>query len=592
MKRRRSGYSAWAKFIPILAALLFIIACGTAAPDPAAPGSQATPPPAMGGTPAPTAAPGPTPVAGAVPAGNILSVGLQEVGTMQAHPRMAATPTLQIAQTTIAEGLVVVDSELQVVPWLLESWNISEDSLTWTFNIRQGVQFHHGYGEMTAEDVVWSYQEWPHSVHPSASQIGLFWQDAGGSVEITDPYTIRLTTAEPWADVTAFNFLMSPAGAGTYVASKAQNDELGMEGANRRIATTGPWELWEHRTAEFWRLRAVPDHWRQPPHFAELVIWEIPEESARIAGFQTGRLDTFLMEFDSIPTVQNVRGARLMQIPGGNTMGLNIYGQYHVSAGTPDQETAFDPALPWVSADPDPTSEEWQRAAKVRRALAIAIDRETLVDTLVWGYGAPATVRYFGGHENMLEGLSWEYDPDLARQLLAEAGYPDGISITLSPVALRPGEITTCEAIATMWRDAGIRANLEVVAYGAALRPRIVGRTYQGATCHATRWFLSPISAMNNFLSRSQGSVFNVGADHPWLDEHILRAQRTVDPALRDELTAEIGRFVFENAISDIGLYTIDTIWPVGPDIEEWVEHVVYSDLRYINGYEYIRPRQ
>ena len=74
---------------------------------------------------------------------------------------------------------------------------------------------------------------------------------------------------------------MIPAGASTFIASKKQTDKLGVEAASEQIAGTGPWEIVDHRTTEFWRMEAVEDHWRQTPYFAELVFWEIPEESAR-----------------------------------------------------------------------------------------------------------------------------------------------------------------------------------------------------------------------------------------------------------------------------------------------------------------------
>ena len=77
-----------------------------------------------------------------------------------------------------------------------------------------------------------------------------------------------------------------------------------MEAANKGIAATGPWDVVGHRSGEYWRMQAVQDHWRKTPAFAELIFWEIPEESSRIAGLQTGQLDTTLIAFDSIPVIE------------------------------------------------------------------------------------------------------------------------------------------------------------------------------------------------------------------------------------------------------------------------------------------------
>ena len=156
---------------------------------------------------------------------------------------------------------------------------------------------------------------------------------------------------------------MIPAGASTFIASKKQTDELGVEAASEQIAGTGPWEIVDHHTTEFWRMEAVEDHWRQTPYFAELVFWEIPEESARVAGCQTGQLDTFLMSFDTIPLVEAVEGARLMSIPNAVDMRLRIYGNWYPIPGV-EARADYDPNLPWVSAGPDVNSPEWEGPGK------------------------------------------------------------------------------------------------------------------------------------------------------------------------------------------------------------------------------------
>ena len=156
-----------------------------------------------------------------------------------------------------------------------------------------------------------------------------------------------------------------------WIVSKKQTDEIGAEEANGQIAATGSWDLVEFRTGEFWRMEAVLDHWRKTPHFAELIFREIPEESSRIAGFQTGNLDTTLIAFDSLSLVEGVEGAEIIRLPGGGESALTFYGQYYVGIGTEDQQPGYDPDLPWVSADPDITSAEWARASKVRNALSV-----------------------------------------------------------------------------------------------------------------------------------------------------------------------------------------------------------------------------
>ncbi|GIT44209.1 MAG: hypothetical protein Ct9H300mP11_21450 [Chloroflexota bacterium] len=114
--------------------------------------------------------------------------------------------------------------------------------------------------------------------------------------------------------------------------------------------------------------------------------------------------------------------------------------------------------MPWISPTPGLGSEEWERARKVREALAISVDRQSIIDTLMRGFAKPIPLWLFGAFgQPHLDGRLWDYDPDRAKTLLEEAGYGDGFSITLTP-SLRgaPAEVEACEVIAQMWEDIGL----------------------------------------------------------------------------------------------------------------------------------------
>ena len=620
--------SRYSPFTLAVAALLLIpiIACGTAqetgtdsqqpAAAPQQPAAQqqapaqpaATQPPAAQAAPsgggqssaapqaaqaAPTAAPqqaAPSDTtAQAVEPTGTLNTGLKEMGPFFLHPSTLGNPQIFVHGTApIGEGLLQEDVNRNVLGLLAESWEISDDFLTWTFNLNQGVQFHKGYGEMTAEDVVWSMQQWGLSKHPRAGQLENFWAPRPGS-EIVDDYTLKVHTGEPLVHVIAQRWHMTPGGASTFIASKKQTDELGVEAASEQMAATGPWEIVDHRTGEFWKMAAVRDHWRHTPEFAEFIMWEIPEESSRVAGFQTGNLDTFLMGYDSIPSVLDVEGAQLMKVPNAIVQSLRIYGQWYPVEGV-ETRAGYDPNLPWISASDDINSEEWDRARKVRQALITAVDRQALVDEILSGNGNTNTpIHSYSGFEHYLDGRDWQYDPDGAKQLLAEAGYPDGFSITLTP-ALRgaPQEVESCEAIAQMWENIGLDVDFQRIPYG-TLRPTLVGRTYQGATCHAGGPLPTPANGFGSYLTENP---FNRGLEHAWSDDLMRRAMAEVDPDAREAMERELGQFLFDHALTDLTYYNIDALWPVGPRIEPWTEHVRRSDVRQINGYEYIRHRR
>ena len=584
---------------PLLLALL--VACG---------GASQSEEPAMGQPaaeqPAATAIVAATPVSAAPadtssttmeqPTGT-LTVGQKELGPFMGHPSLTGNPQIFVLQTApIGESLLTVSSELKPVAMLAKSWSVSEDGSTWTFKLNEGVQFHKGYGEMTAEDVIWSMQQFgaEGSKHPRASNIRGIWENADGHAKAIDDYTVEVNSGTPWSEVPINEVLTSPGGGGTWIISKKQTDDLGAEEANGQIAATGSWDLVEFRTGEFWKMEAVQDHWRKTPHFAELIFQEIPEESSRIAGFQTGNLDTTVIAFDSLSLIREVEGAEVMQLAGGGEAALTFYGQYYVGIGTEDQQPGYDPDLPWVSTDPDLTSDEWARAAKVRNALSIAIDRQGIVDTLLQGFGSPAVLWDFGQYEDtwLPPEMRWEYNPERAKELLAEAGYPDGFNITLIP-ALRgaPVEVEACEAIATMWADIGIKVKFQRLPY-TTLRPSLIARNYQGSTCHAGGIRLEPGQGFSGMLSKlNHQAVWNRGVEHPWLDEKVAEHMAQVDTAKRRVLGVEIATFMFENALTGVGLYNFDVVWPVGPNIQPWPEGVRYRDLRNINGYEYIKPR-
>ena len=258
--------------------LVFIVACGTTAPEQDTPPTAAsTEVPATVDVLAPTsmapvADPTPTevPAADTKPSGT-LNVGLTELGTFSSHPKLNSLPALQILHSApISEALLTFDENSKVVPLLAKSWSISEDYTTWTFNLVEGVQFHKGYGELTAEDVLYSYENWSENpFHSRNSLIQSFWANPEGSVTTPDPYTVVVDTGKPIVDSIVYEFsTIASHGSSTSVVSKKQSDEIGIEAADQDIAASGPWEIVEHRSAEFWKMRAVEDHWRQTPHFA------------------------------------------------------------------------------------------------------------------------------------------------------------------------------------------------------------------------------------------------------------------------------------------------------------------------------------
>jgi peptide/nickel transport system substrate-binding protein len=596
------------RHLPKAVVLLFVallVACGSSATaTPQSDGGTTSPtsapqatavPATSGGSPQATAVPTAAVQATKAPATSmkptgVINYGVPETGIFQGHPRELSSPRVQYAAVSYGESMWAIQPDLSAGPLLATEWSISDDFLTWTIKIRDDVRFHKGYGLMTIEDVAWSYKEYHEgALNARATILGDFWLgNQGGSQEIVDDHTIKLNTGVPWVPEVAYEAMRHLGGTSTSIVSKKQSDELGVSEASVDISATGPWEIVDHASGEFWKFKAVQDHWRQTPYFDEFIIWTIPEESARVAGFQTGALDIFQMAFDSLPTVDAVEGSKIVAWPNAGQAGLNIYGQTYGVDKEGNPYDKLDCTNAWVSCDEDTDSQEWADAVMVKKAMSLAIDRETIVETLLSGFGNPIALRDWMGHEGKAD-PRWEfpYDPETAKQLLVKAGYPDGFRITLTP-AIRgaPAETEACEAVAQYWEEIGISVDIQNVPY-ATIRPSLITRQYQGVTCHTVGPRLTPIIGAGNYVSQS---TFSYGTEHPWLQEHVTDAKAEVNPAELARKEVEVYGWFFDNVMG-FGLYAFDGIWPIGPKLDPDWTPFAYSEPRLPNSFEYIKHR-
>jgi peptide/nickel transport system substrate-binding protein len=512
-----------------------------------------------------------------------LSAAYTEMGNYCTHPRLCPGNVGLYTMQANGEGLFTLTASGESLGKVAKGWSIAADGVNWTIELNQGVPFQQGFGEVTAEDVIWSLLE--NTTEDSVSSYkspysSLFASDAG-SITATDDYNIAINTGTPQYDLV--NQLSGAAGG--WIFSKRQSEELGAEVANKQGALTGPWEPEEIKNGEFWRFSAVEGHWRKTPEFANLTLWEIPEESTRLANFQTGRLSTFLMEFDSLPIVEGIIGVDFMEMPAGVTSSLRFYGMWHDV-----DRPGFDPTLPWVSGNADITSQEWQNAVKVRRALAIAIDRQALIDTLLRGFGVQSVLWVFEGNEFRLdpEKRQWPYDPDEARSLLTEAGYPDGFTINLRP-AIRnvAAEVEACEAIASSWEEIGVTVDFEVLPF-ATFRPPVADRTFVGATCHATTGRSDPLSLWNILYKTTTG--FGIGFEIPELQQMMREATAAIDPDERWPLIVDIAHYMYDNAL-EAGIYGINIVWPLNPGVGSWEDRLEHGSKKSLSAFEYATHR-
>lgn len=334
----------------------------------------------------------------------------------------------------VYEYLTYIDPETgETIPGLAESWEMSEDGRTWTFHLREGVEFSGGYGELTSEDVAYSIARL--TAEDSRAGPASAMRRAIASVETPDERTVVVHLNFP-----DFELAQGYFGAAQQlgIVSKAYFDEVGEEQASTDPVGTGPYVL-ESATPGSEIVMTVredvADHWRVVPEFETISFLVVPEESTRVAMLQTGEADIAPISFDSIPTVEGA-GLRIVSAEATWSPVVRFGGLIQTS------EDRYNPDNPWAIRE-------------VRQALNYAVDKQTIIDELFQGQ---ATIAASDTPVPAWSSIQpYPYDPELARQLLAEAGYPDGFDITLKTFTTAPGaELPLmAEAVALYWQDIG-----------------------------------------------------------------------------------------------------------------------------------------
>jgi peptide/nickel transport system substrate-binding protein len=325
-------------------------------------------------------------------------------------------------------------------PMLAERWQMSPDATTWTFFLRQGVKFHDGFGELTAEDVKFSF-ELLMGKDAIASTTPV-WRRNVDKLEVVDRHTFRLVLKNPDPDVL---FELSSARE-VQIVSKKQIETLGIERASQRPAGTGPYRLVEWRRGELMRFQAVDKHWRVVPQFKELVYRFVPDDAARVAMLKAGEADIVELPRSLKKDVEAAGfEARRALWPGAVVFGI-MGGQYLKDGPT------YNPKVPWLDR-------------RVREAMNLAVNRKALIEHVFVGEAQPTTVPMIPSWVKDLNNPAWKpypYDVERARKLMAEAGYPSGFTVEWRayPMAGAPEMIAISEALQADLGRIGVKLDL------------------------------------------------------------------------------------------------------------------------------------
>ncbi|MFW6174203.1 MAG: ABC transporter substrate-binding protein, partial [Chloroflexota bacterium] len=308
------------------------------------------------------------------------------------------------------DTLVRATVEQEAVPHVAD-WEFADDLSSITWKIREGIQFHQGYGELTAEDVAFSLNTTnaatnPDSIHDNAGDFSGNY----GETEVVDTYTARTEITN--YDSRAPLFLFSDFWQGIAISSKAVFDEHGAEDMREIFIGTGPFEVVEWRQNDQIELKGVADHWHKSPSVETATLVEAPEPSIRRAMFESGEAQLTRVELSDLPKVEEAypTGRRtVMNQQEFISLGAGNYLETtNVKNGESLESPGFDPSLAWVgdpdaegcdrdnlfgSATPaDPPCESMENARKVREAMAITIPRADVNEALYAGSGSPSEI--------------------------------------------------------------------------------------------------------------------------------------------------------------------------------------------------------
>ena len=436
-------------------------------------------------------------------------------------PTSAAAGAIDsVLYANVFEGLTRFTETGAVVPALAESWEISEDGLTYTFHLQEGVTFHDGT-EMTAEDVKFTLDR-ARGEDSQNAQKGLF--AAIETVEVIDPRTVEVTLSQPEG-----TFLFNMAWGDAVIVSEDSIDDI-----KQTPIGTGPFQFSEWVQGDRIELTQYADYWGAKPALTEATFRFISDPTAAFAAMMAQDIDAFA----GFPAPENLplfEADPRFQVLVGSTEGETILAMNNA-------EPPFD-------------------NPKVREAVAHAIDRQQIIDGAMFGLGTPIGT-HFAPHNPAYVDLidRSTYDPEKSRQLLEEAGMADGFTTTLKlpppSYARRGGEI-----IAAQLREVGIETEITNLEWAQWLE-----EVFRGSDFGLT--IVSHTEPLDIGIYAQPDYYFHY--DNPELQTLMQDLSATTDPQQRLDMLAEaqtiiaddhVNAYLFQLAYPTVADARLEGLW-------------------------------
>jgi peptide/nickel transport system substrate-binding protein len=424
-------------------------------------------------------------------------------------------------------------------PSLAESWTVSPDGRVYEFKLREGLKFHNG-DPFTAEDVKFSF-------HRAKGSKML--HDRVREVTVVSPSRVRFTLAEPWPDFMAFYGTMV-SGAG-WIVPKKYVEQVGNDGFKRHPIGLGPYKFVSHTPGIELVMEANESYWRKMPSVKRLVFKSVPESTTRLAMLKRGEVDVaYLLEVPQAQEVKKDPNLRLAFSGGIATFFFDFLEQW-------------DPKSPWADR-------------RVRLAANYAIDRQALSEAETLGASKPAGNHVPRTFEFALPLEPYPYDPAKAKQLLAEAGYPNGFDA--GELHQLPPYFSLGEAIVNYFQAVGIRIRMRPMER-ASYFALISSKKARGVCVCSSSLYGNAASRISEVIP-SDGAWAYGG--YPDIDALYKQQATETDKKKREAMLHQIQRLVYER-VRYGPIY--DYIWPsgIGPRVAE-------PALMLINPYPWSAP--
>lgn len=415
----------------------------------------------------------------------------------------------------VYNALIRYDEDMQFVPDLATDWSIAEDGMSWTFELRKGVKFHDG-SDFTAESVQANFDRVldPDQGH---SRRSLF--EPIDRVEVVDPYRVRIVTKYPFG---AFEPMMAHVSATIVnpVVAEVAGDDFGLTAG--AISGTGPFRVRSWRKDLEIVLERNDDYWGASPKLETLTYRPIPEAASRVIALESGDVDVI----DRIPAadIERLQSEPHINVTRTPSIGAQQF-RFHC------KREPFDDPL-------------------IRQAVSHAVDRRAIIDNLVGTIALPSTGPLTTAMRGRADLGEIAYDPEKARRLLAEAGYPDGFKTKITTTPRYAMGVELAQVMAAQLGEVGIEAEIEVLEWGTlrqywgGLRPEdcpleifIMGA---GASSADADWGLRPIFQTQELNENNYGYYSNEE-----FDRLIVEAMQEVDADKRDSLYRRAQEIVY-----------------------------------------------